>query len=97
MDPSKEVFDEEDDEVIPEDDDANQIVPAVADYYEEENKDQEEEEADAHLPEQLEHHLAGIPREIRNFQTFFNPYPQSEWENLTGEAAVFIQQENALI
>jgi hypothetical protein len=43
------------------------------------------------------HHLAGIPREIRNLQTFFNPDPQLEWENQRGEAAVFTQQETALI
>jgi hypothetical protein len=79
MDPSKEVFDEDEDD-IPEDDEGNQIVPEVADDYEGENQDQIEDEndADVNLPEQVEHHLAGIQREIRNLQTFFNPDPQSE-------------------
>jgi hypothetical protein len=73
----------------------------MAEIYENEEDNQEqnedESEADVSLLEQVEHHIPDIPRELRNLQIFFNPEPQADWENLRGEAAVFTQQETALI
>jgi hypothetical protein len=38
------------------------------------------------VPLAIQHKFAGVPREIRNLQAFFNPDPGAYWENLQGEA-----------
>jgi hypothetical protein len=50
-----------------------------------EGSDSTEASEDA-LPPALQQTLSGVPREIRNFQSFFNPNPQTEWNNLQGDS-----------
>jgi hypothetical protein len=38
------------------------------------------------LPPALQQNISGVPRKIRNLQSFFNPNPQTEWNNIQGDS-----------
>jgi hypothetical protein len=38
--------------------------------------------------------FSGVPRSICLLATFYNPDPQDEWENMRGEAAVYVSENN---
>jgi hypothetical protein len=44
------------------------------------------EDSEEALPSDLQQNLSGVPREIRNLQSFFNPNPQTEWNNIQGDS-----------
>jgi Reverse transcriptase (RNA-dependent DNA polymerase) len=38
--------------------------------------------------------FSGVPRSICSLATFYNPDPQNKWENMGGEAAVYVTENN---
>jgi hypothetical protein len=57
-------------------------------------KTEEDDADDAIIPASVQHKFAAIPRSIRSLETFYNPNPQDEGENIRGEAAVMVRETN---
>jgi hypothetical protein len=38
--------------------------------------------------------FSGVPCSICSLATFYNPDPQDKWENMRGEAAVYVSENN---
>jgi Reverse transcriptase (RNA-dependent DNA polymerase) len=99
---------DEDDNVIPEDDDGNQILPkkfiqednysklfvlvtsAMADLNCDDTDSDDED--DVLIPSVVMNKFSGVPRSIWSLATFYNPDPQDKWENMKGEAVVYMRE-----